>query len=205
MNKLYVVRLDFKNSFTIHAGESARGIRLMLKYTKGLDIKNFIKIENELFETPVKNITDDSVDILFPSLEVGTYQAEIVISENEEILKSGTYTIIVNESIVTGESKKLKSVNADEILMRLSKIEEEYKTKLKDLNLMQSGTYDKNYEHIQLESSDIWRVTHNLNKYPAVSVIDSAGTEVYGDVTYISKDELVLNFSCAFSGTAVLN
>lgn len=205
MNKLHVVRLDFKKSFTIHAGESARGIRLMLKYTKGLDIKNFIKIENKLFETPVKSIADDSVDILFPSLEVGTYQAEIVISENEEILKSGIYTIIVNESIVTGESKKLKSVNADEILMRLAKAEAEYWAKIKDLGIIGQGVYDKYHEHTQSIASDRWVISHNLNKYPNVSVIDSGGNQVFGDVKYLDKNTVELTYSYPFSGTAFFN
>lgn len=188
MNRLHVVRLDFKKSFTIHAGESARGIRLMLKYTKGLDIKNFIKIENKLFETPVKSIADDSVDILFPSLEVGTYQAEIVISENEEILKSGIYTIIVNESIVTGESKKLKSVNADEILMRLSKAEDEFNEKLEQVKKVIHGADGKSAYDIWLDKQE--DKTQSIDdflkslkgKVPDMAfVIDDAGN-VYLDI-----------------------
>lgn len=50
-----------------------------------------------------------------------------------------------------------------------------------------------------------WTITHNLDKYPSVTVVDSAGSVVYGDIQYISRDEIKVTFSGAFSGTAYLN
>ena len=50
-----------------------------------------------------------------------------------------------------------------------------------------------------------WTVTHNLNKYPSVTVVDSAGTTVDCTVTYISSNECQLNFNAAFKGKAYLN
>ena len=132
MKKLQVTRLGNLAPFTIHAGENARGIRLKLRYTKGLEVKSFIKIKGELFETDVENITEDSVDIIFPNLDAGTYEAEIAISEGEEVLKSGIYNIVVEKSIISGEANKLKSVNVDEILVRLIRTREELKSKIKD-------------------------------------------------------------------------
>ena len=46
---------------------------------------------------------------------------------------------------------------------------------------------DKHYEHRQNVSSSIWKINHNLNKKPSVTVVDSAGTEVVGDVKYIDN------------------
>ena len=168
--------------FTIHAGENARGIRLKLRYTKGLEVKSFIKIKGELFETDVENITEDSVDIIFPNLDAGTYEAEIAISEGEEVLKSGIYNIVVEKSIISGEANKLKSVNADEILVRLIRTEEELRSKIKDLDILKDGVYDKAYEYTQSTASDTWIINHNLNKYPSITVVDSGGNQVYVDV-----------------------
>ena len=64
---------------------------------------------------------------------------------------------------------------------------------------------DKSYVHTQSTSSSTWTITHNLNKYPAVSVIDSAGTEVMGDVLYMSTNKVKISFSGAFSGKAYFN
>ena len=57
----------------------------------------------------------------------------------------------------------------------------------------------------QGETSTTWNVTHNLNKYPSVTVIDSAGTTVDCTVTYINSNECELKFNAAFKGTAYLN
>lgn len=64
---------------------------------------------------------------------------------------------------------------------------------------------DSTFLHIQSTPSDTWEVTHNLNKYPAVTIIDSAGDEVKGKVKYISTSSLTITFVGAFSGKATLN
>ena len=64
---------------------------------------------------------------------------------------------------------------------------------------------DKFYKHIQRVASSLWIVTHNLNKYPSVSVTDSAGTVVIGMVDYDSLNQVTLNFKSTFSGTVYFN
>lgn len=64
---------------------------------------------------------------------------------------------------------------------------------------------DKHYVHNQETASDTWEVTHNLSKEPAVTVTDSAGTEVIGDVEYINKNKCILRFQAAFAGRAIFN
>lgn len=62
------------------------------------------------------------------------------------------------------------------------------------------------YTHIQSTPSTTWTVVHNLGYHPGgVSVIDSAGTKVYGDVTHINNNQLVINFSAGFSGKVYLS
>lgn len=53
--------------------------------------------------------------------------------------------------------------------------------------------------------SDLVVVNHNLNKYPAVSIIDSAGDEVLGEVLYSSPNQLTLGFASPFSGRVTCN
>lgn len=67
------------------------------------------------------------------------------------------------------------------------------------------GDGDKTYIHNQSVSSDTWVVIHNLHKYPSVSVMDSAGSEVEGEVHYDSLNQVTIIFSVAFSGMATLN
>jgi len=64
---------------------------------------------------------------------------------------------------------------------------------------------DKTYRHVQSVSSDTWTINHNLNKYASVTVQDSAGSIVIGEITYNNKNTITLTFSGAFSGEAHLN
>lgn len=49
-----------------------------------------------------------------------------------------------------------------------------------------------------------WEIKHDLDSYPVVTVIDSSGEKVVGNVTYISKQKLKINFTSEFSGKVVL-
>lgn len=64
---------------------------------------------------------------------------------------------------------------------------------------------DKTYTHYQDEPSTTWYITHNLDKFPSVTVVDSANTTVIGATQYIDSNRLVIYFGGAFSGKAVLN
>lgn len=68
-----------------------------------------------------------------------------------------------------------------------------------------SEVKDKYYEHRQNAVSKVWKINHNLNKKPSVTVVDSAGSEVIGEVIYIDDNNLELHFSAQFSGIAYLN
>lgn len=64
---------------------------------------------------------------------------------------------------------------------------------------------DKRYVHTQSTSSSSWSITHSLGKFPSVTVIDSSGNTVLGDITYNNNNALTITFSAAFTGTAYLN
>lgn len=64
---------------------------------------------------------------------------------------------------------------------------------------------DKTYYFIQNIPSNEWVITHNLKKYPAVTVLDSAASEVIGEVDYIDTNTLKIKFKGEFSGSATLN
>lgn len=67
------------------------------------------------------------------------------------------------------------------------------------------GTGDKNYVHSQLLASNTWRIEHNLKKFPSVTIFDSSGEEVYGDIQYETNDVVVINFNGEIAGKAYLN
>lgn len=64
---------------------------------------------------------------------------------------------------------------------------------------------DRYYVHTQPTASSQWVVEHNLGKYPSVSITDSAGSQVVGNVQYIDENNLIISFSAEFSGVAYMN
>lgn len=64
---------------------------------------------------------------------------------------------------------------------------------------------DKTFVYAQSVAASTWNITHNLNKYPSVSVVDSGLNTVYGDVEYLDTNSLTVTFRSAFGGKAFLN
>jgi len=61
------------------------------------------------------------------------------------------------------------------------------------------------YIHTQPTVSATWMVEHHLGWFPNVTVIDSAGSTVEGDVAHIDNETMTISFSGAFTGTAYLS
>jgi hypothetical protein len=64
---------------------------------------------------------------------------------------------------------------------------------------------DKTFVFTQGAPSVQWTVQHNLNKFPSITVIDTADTVVTGEYVYIDSNNVTLNFSAGFAGKAYLN
>tara|TARA_B100000497_G_C7634880_1_gene381615 strand:+ start:204 stop:746 length:543 start_codon:yes stop_codon:yes gene_type:complete len=64
-----------------------------------------------------------------------------------------------------------------------------------------SGTYTQCFEVASIK----WTITHNLGKFPSVTVVDVDNNVVVGDVDYLSTNIIQITFSIPFSGCAFLN
>ncbi len=196
--------------FRVHAGETARGIRLITKdmNLENLSFKHYIEIKGKLFENEALEVDlkNRYIDIYFPPLEVGSYPSELLIYDGDKLLKSGTFTIKADKSIIVGEAeslkKKLKEIDVEKLLFEIDKRLDILK-KFDDLT--GDIVLDKNYKHTQIQASKTWNIKHNLKKIPSVTVIDSGGNEVIGNIKHLSENELIITFSHEFSGSAILN
>jgi hypothetical protein len=61
------------------------------------------------------------------------------------------------------------------------------------------------YLHDQQVASASWVVTHNMNKYPSINIVDTANDIIMGEVRYNSLNQLTITFTAAVSGKAYLN
>ena len=67
------------------------------------------------------------------------------------------------------------------------------------------GLSGASHMHTQAIPQSVWAISHNLGRYPSVTVVDSAGSVVVGNIEYVSNNLIVLTFSAAFGGSAYLN
>jgi len=63
---------------------------------------------------------------------------------------------------------------------------------------------NRRFEYTQASPSSSWTVIHDLGGFPSVSVVDSAKTQVIGEVTYIDDETVQIEFEQPFSGYAYL-
>lgn len=54
----------------------------------------------------------------------------------------------------------------------------------------------------QSAPNSTWVITHNQGRYPQVRVFDTANSEMDGDVSYPSNNQIVIRFSAPFAGVA---
>ena len=70
---------------------------------------------------------------------------------------------------------------------------------------------DKTFVFDQVTPETIWgppatgMVYHGLNKFPSITVVDTAKSVVVGDYTYVDNNNVILEFSAPFAGKAYFN
>ena len=75
----------------------------------------------------------------------------------------------------------------------------------RDENIITISAVDLYYEFEQTEPSSEWTVSHNLNKYPNVTVIDNTGTIIFASIVYLDKNRVKISFSNNNTGKVVFN
>lgn len=54
-------------------------------------------------------------------------------------------------------------------------------------------------------AADTWTIEHNLNKYPSITLVDSAGTFFQAAIVYDSLNRCTVYMNAATTGRAYLN
>lgn len=82
-----------------------------------------------------------------------------------------------------------------------------HKDKMQIVNATETGLnfIERTYIHDQGVPATTWNITHALDKYPSVTVKNSAGDTVEGFINFIDKNRITITFNSGFSGSAILN
>jgi len=122
---------------------------------------------------------------------------DIVIQDVRSLGRYGVYTLV-----------SLTSVGSSVYNMQLS-----YVTGSSTIQALQYYSiqidevegFDSHFEFTQGVPATTWDITHNLDKFPSITVVDTANTTVMGSYEYVTKDRVILSFSNQFAGKAFLN
>ena len=128
--------------------------------------------------------------------------SRIIIQKSGDPSKFGIYNVISSTS-----SSKFSNVH-DLSLVHVfsnSSLESESNYLISLLQYDYLSGSDKHFEFTQASPSVTWTINHALLKFPSVTVVDSAGTQVVGDIQHTDNNNLTITFVNQFSGKAYLN
>lgn len=138
----------------------------------------------------------DIIATLIPSQGIRTEVDTVYLYDPKKAfgLASGRYIEITDEGVINN------TMPVDPI------VEEE------SINPVQGGAvYDAiktatdTYIYEVAEAQDVWVIHHNLNRYPNVTVVDSAGAVQRIRVDYVDMNTCIVTMNSAFKGKAYLN
>lgn len=218
----------------IHAGETARGMRIILagfKYDESIQCVAYFKINEG--EKPIRvspfHRNKNVFDIYFPSMEEGIFECEILVFKKDMLLSSGVFEckctktiredVYQNYAIPRGIEEILNEYDKYSLLYKkgieelkeatqeakkIKMLEETLNKKIDELDVSIQAS-GKTFVFTQIQSKKEWIVEHNLNKFPSITVVDTGGNRVFGEENHVDKNKVKLNFSHPFSGMAYLN
>lgn len=167
---------------------------------RGIDIHDNLRLVNpkpvDAWSGPYEtvNIANESIP-----MEI-RYRSMIIRIINEE----GTFLYWYKNGIKDKDLVQYLHEDFEEINRKYDGLSADLNEKYDELK-DKSG--DSNYEiaiTINTPSKD-WKITHNLNKYPSVTVINNDNQVVIGDVKYIDSNSLIVSFSAEFTGKVICN
>ena len=190
-------------------GKISIGAQMVFKYVQQplTGVGSFSITSGGLNNVPFANITTLTLSmtdrgnqntVAFLDYLVGS---DILIGEQNEISTFGQYDVVsytVNAGDATYYDLVVNYKGGNGVLT----IDKYYDI----MNfVLAADAEDKTFVFTQGAPAVQWTVQHNLNKFPSITVIDTADTVVTGEYVYIDSNNVTLNFSAGFAGKAYLN
>lgn len=196
----------------VEVGDSSGAERFEV-FTDARDISNVDELTNRGLSEIVSEIRNFEANI-DPN---GQFEYEddydlgdlITLQSNQLGIVMDARITEIREIYQQGEPRQIEVVIGDKYPSFLADIKDQNRkiSQLSTVESVGSGPVGTNQTYIydQIASSDTWIINHNLSSLPSVTVVDSAGSVVVGDVSYTDGNQIIITFTSAFSGKAYLN
>lgn len=153
------------------------------------------------FNSQERNPVDTCFEMNERTPVEATFQVEGKVSYHNQ-LKGRNVADCHPKDSITGLTEDLDNLDGainNETLERQQE-DENLQSQITSISTIANG-----YVHEQGIASSIWLINHNMNKYPSVSVVDSAENSLIVEVEYIDKNNVKIKMNGASKGRAYLN
>lgn len=141
-------------------------------------------------------ILQDSVDDVLVFVDV--------VNQASGCIDEGGNMVIINEHNPNTPTSQQYEVISNKVTGFTNPNNATYPTSLAVVTLV--NTYgDKYQQFTQSTPENTWVILHNLNKRPSVTITNTSGEVIEGQVTYNTNSQITINFSTPISGNAELN
>lgn len=144
-----------------------------------------------------------------PSRSTYTYIGQVRVPANGGVITAGDYTSkshgidameFAKGGTVHGSLHLDGALSTDDAATTRTNLQVYSKTET-DTNISNAI---KQFEFIQSTAATTWTVTHNLNRYPSVTILDGSNNAVSANLSYPDANTVTITFASAFAGTAYL-
>jgi hypothetical protein len=150
---------------------------------------------------PIVDVSDTSMSPTGTTKKVTVAQLFSANPNAEFTNLTVTNTITVGNDVLIGSSIQVGDLTANQVVFADGSKYLQTKTPVDARTALQTTTYT----HVQSVSANPWVITHNLNAYPTVWVIDPLGRAGWTEVEYVNANTVRVHFPGAQTGTAYLN
>jgi hypothetical protein len=189
-------RIQSNSSRFVFKGTSAEKASGTISLNENVVTKNFSDISNVVFSK--FDTLGTNISAIYEFLE----GSRVIIQKASDVSVLGVYdwtTSTVDSNDNTFFDVALSSVSS----IGAIEDEEEYLVYLLQYDVAASN--DKFFSRTISIAQNPWTINHNMNKFPAATIVLSTGQKGYGDVTYVDNNNLTISFAGDESGKVYLN
>ncbi len=189
-------RIQSNTSRFVFKGTSAEKTTGTISLNENVVSKNFSDISSLVFSK--FDTLGTNISSIYEFLE----GSRVIIQKASDVSVLGIYdwtTSTIDSNDNTFFNVLLSSVNS----IGAIEDEEEYLVYLLQYDVAASN--DKFFSQTISIAQNPWTINHNMNKFPAATIVLSTGQKGYGDVTYVDNNNLTISFAGDESGKVYLN
>ncbi len=160
-----------------------------------------------IYSYPIKITPVGSDTMIISDLEDRKLTKQISLSQLKPLVDT-TYTFNNQNDPVLGNTVDLQLTDSDATTqtVQVTGTGDVTITSLSAAQFTINALGDKTFVYEQTNAATlVWTITHNLNKNPSVTVLDTAGENIFGQVAYTDLNNLTITFTSGFRGFAYLN